>query len=103
MIATEIASPDFAAEYPELHHYTNLSGLEGIYQSQTLWAMQFDQQNDPTEFSVLKKPLTIALGERFAPLLKKHQRQSLKVRRAIQQTAGGIAAIARDQGLQACE
>jgi hypothetical protein len=96
-IATEIASPDFVPEHPELHHYTDIAGLEGIYQSHTIWAMQFDQLNDATEFMVLKEPLSLALGEPFATVLKNRQRQSLKIRRAIHEMGGGIAANAKYQ------
>jgi Protein of unknown function (DUF2971) len=89
-IKTEISPADFLPEHPELHHYTSLSGFEGIFASQTIRAMQFDQLNDRTEFVVLKEPLTLALSDRFAELNKKHQHQSLK-------TGGSISDIANDQ------
>ena len=95
-IVTDITSPGFGQEHPELHHYTTFEGLKGICTSQTLWAMQFDQLNDGTEFRVLKQPLSCALEERFFSLLKERQRESLRVRRAIER-GGGVLFVARDQ------
>lgn len=44
-------------DYPELFHYTGISGLEGIIKSQTLWATHALFMNDTTELSEFKGKL----------------------------------------------
>lgn len=44
-------------DYPELFHYTGISGLEGIIKSQTLWATHALFMNDTTELSEFKERL----------------------------------------------
>jgi len=60
----EIAAPGFVVEHPELHHYTNLDGLLGIVDSNTLWATHFSCLNDSTEVMLLKQPMTDILTSR---------------------------------------
>jgi hypothetical protein len=60
----DIAAPDFAAQHPELYHYTDFDGLKGIVESNTLWATQFDQLNDSTEVTLLKQFMMEPLKER---------------------------------------
>jgi len=54
----EIAAPDFVIRFPELHHYTDLSGLKGILSTNTLWATHFAHLNDRAEMRALREPLT---------------------------------------------
>jgi hypothetical protein len=49
--------------HPELHHYTGWAGLEGIWQSQTLWATSFTHLNDRTELEIAKRYLNKALAD----------------------------------------
>jgi hypothetical protein len=96
-IITQVAIADFASSHPELHHYTNFPGLEGIHKSQTLWAINYRHLNDTKEVKVLEKPLIEALTKRFSSLLEDRQRGSPQFRQAIEETGGRIAEIAADQ------
>lgn len=49
-------------EHPEIHHYTNWAGLEGIISSGTLWATRFDKLNDSTEVNHLRHQLIESVG-----------------------------------------
>lgn len=70
--------------HPELHHYTNYKGLSGIWGSQALWSLRYDQMNDPTEFNHAKelfinaiKPTVAAFFDRrksISPALRREQR-----------------------------
>jgi hypothetical protein len=66
----EIAAPDFVSRHPELHHYTDLTGLQGILGSNALWATHFDCLNDKTEVMLLKRPMMSALVARLHNTLK---------------------------------
>ena len=44
-------------EHPELYHYTNKEGLEGIITSQSLWATRYDCLNDSEEMLSFEKIL----------------------------------------------
>ena len=57
--------PKVSEEYPELHHYTDWNGLEGIFTSRTLWATHFSQLNDYTEITHLEESLVDAVSERL--------------------------------------
>src|ERR1700724_738727 len=96
-IITQVAMADFASSHPELHHYTNFPGLEGIHKSQTLWAINYRHLNDTKEVKVLEEPLIEALTKRFPPLLEDCQSRSPHFREAIEETGGGIAEIAAYQ------
>jgi len=63
----EIAAPGFAAEHPDLFHYTDLSGLRGIFESNNLWATHFSQLNDSTEVMLLRQWITPRLASRVKP------------------------------------
>jgi hypothetical protein len=56
-----------AAERPELFHYTNLNGLNGILESNSLWATHFSQLNDQTEVMLLQRSVTKKLASRLKP------------------------------------
>lgn len=60
----EISPVKFSEEHPELHHYTDFAGLNGIIESNTLWATHFLHLNDSTEVTLLKRPLTDLLVSR---------------------------------------
>lgn len=44
-------------EHPELFHYTNFAGLEGILNSQSLWATHYLSLNDSTEIKLFADKL----------------------------------------------
>jgi hypothetical protein len=44
---------DLVQEAGELHHYTTIEGLNGIYLTNTIWATHFKYLNDASEFSIL--------------------------------------------------
>jgi hypothetical protein len=77
---------DFASSHPELHHYTNFPGMEGIHKSQTLWAINYRHLNDTKEVKVLEEPLIEALTKRFSPLPRR-QRGSPHVRQGDRRRA----------------
>lgn len=60
----EIAAPDFATRFPELHHYTDLNGLMGILSTNTLWATHFAHLNDRAEMQALRRPMIEVLQSR---------------------------------------
>jgi hypothetical protein len=96
-LITELTSPDFASSHPELHHYTNFDGLAGIHKSRRLWAVNYRQLNDTKEIAVLEEPLVEALTKRFRSLLQERQCKHAYVRRAIEETSGGVGGIAAGQ------
>ena len=57
--------PNVSEEYPELHHYTDWNGLEGIFTSRTLWATLFSQFNDYTETTHLEELLADAVSAKL--------------------------------------
>ena len=59
-----------AAKYPELFHYTNLHGLNGILKSACLRATHFTYLNDTTELQQLRKPFSERLAQRIPSFLK---------------------------------
>jgi len=75
--------PEFIAEHPELHHYTNQRGLQGIWNSQQLWAKHFSHLNDRLEIRTLITPLEDSLYEKYLPKLRKKMHESLKYRRFV--------------------
>jgi hypothetical protein len=80
---------------PELHHYTNRSGLEGIWKTNSLWATHFSNLSDSSEIVLLKKPLEVALAALFKPQIMQRQRESYHVRRHVAKV-GGIEVVARN-------
>ena len=54
-------------KYPELHHYTNWSGLEGIWNSGVLFATRYDQLNDVEEIHHFRSLLSSLLRARIGP------------------------------------
>jgi hypothetical protein len=56
----EISSVEFQAAHPELHHYTNAGGLEGIIKSNTIRATHFCDLNDSSEVTHLRASFEVA-------------------------------------------
>ena len=81
--------------HPELYHYTNRIGLEGIWKTNSLWATHFSDLSDTSEIVSLIKPLEAALEQRFRRQIIENQHESLKIRRYIKKE-GGLDAVARE-------
>jgi len=85
-----IASTEFMMSHPELHHYTDLRGLEGIVRTNTLWATHFRDLNDREEVIHFKEPLKTALSEMLS------RRDISPSQRDTLDRFGGISRIAAD-------
>lgn len=90
-------------EHPELHHYTNLAGLQGIVSSGTLWATRFDKLNDSTEVHHLRHRLVDAVTgpmceavEQVVGRKARHERRRLLRKDSIQDIARNEAAALVD-------
>ena len=81
--------------HPELHHYTTRGGLEGILNTNTLWATHFSNLSDSSEIMLLKEPLIEALDEPVKQVIIRNQRDRLSLRRFLQRN-GGASAYARE-------
>jgi hypothetical protein len=68
-MATEL--DDFIVTHPELHHYTTLNGLKGIFESRTLLATHYSCLNDTTEMKVLASHLERCLSKRVRALAQR--------------------------------
>ena len=88
-------SPEFIAEHPELHHYTDRFGLEGIWNSGTLWATHFSNLSDSKETQILREPLEFLLLESYKKIVEKKMRTSSQFRRYVA-NGGGSTTIAHD-------
>lgn len=89
-----------AETYPELFHYTDIAGLKGIIESQTLWATHAAFLNDATEIRLFKERLPEilkpAVADGTAELARIPANQSLITQRGgnqavIEEIATGIA------------
>jgi hypothetical protein len=85
---TTIADPAFFSSHPELHHYTNLTGLQGIFQSNALWATHFADLNDATEIRLLKAPLEDATALRFREIIRRRKRDSVRIQNRFSKMGG---------------
>src|SRR6266702_3281195 len=96
MTSTEltIGSTEFQASHPKLHHYTAKPGLEGIVQSNSLWATRYRDLNDSAEIIHLKVPLAQALAPRFDEIVERRN-PNRHLRRLYEKT-GGSAKLAKD-------
>jgi hypothetical protein len=91
------ANSKLVAAHPELHHYTNRLGLEGILKTNTLWATHFSNLSDSSEIVLLKEPLIGALEARIKQEHLNKQRESYRARRHFNKR-GGVSACAHELG-----
>lgn len=78
-----------AEEHPELFHYTDIKGLVGIIQSQSLWATHYAFKNDSEEVRFfLKKQLPRLLKEVAQEYLTKRIQNDLNVLSEIEFRGG---------------
>ena len=86
--------------HPEVYHYTDERGFEGIVKSNTLWASFYKDLNDTTEVTSLREPLRHALGKYFVQTIRTKARDSLKVTLETKRRGGVLAwAQSAAQGL----
>jgi hypothetical protein len=76
---------------PELHHYTNRSGLEGICKTNSLWATHFSNLSDSSEIVLLKKPLKEALAELFKRQIMQSKWKRFREQRHAEAVAHNLA------------
>jgi hypothetical protein len=95
-IVAEFTESDIASSYPELHHYVDFGGLEGIFKNQTMWATNYRHLNDTTEAANLKVPLIETLNKRFHTLVEARQLTSPQVRNAVRDSGGDLDKISAD-------
>jgi hypothetical protein len=93
-IKATVAPTGFNLAHPELHHYTSLSGLEGILRSRTLWATHFQHLNDRSEVTHLEAELTKAVAARALPILNRLRESNRRIL-GESRIAGGAAEYAR--------
>ncbi len=75
--------------HPEVVHYTDWNGLNGMISSQTIWATRYDHLNDSTEIVHLRERLVQAVLPHVSIRFKKEVGDSYKRKRAVQK-AGGL-------------
>jgi hypothetical protein len=95
-LITDICESDFPLNHPELHHYADCGGLDGIFKNQTLWASNYRQLNDTKETAILEAPLIEALTKRFRPLVEAKQQMIPRVRKAVEECGGDLDKISAD-------
>lgn len=91
-----VFNPGVAADkHPELFHYTTLSALRGILESNALWATNAGCLNDMTEHRVLRVHLQRPLSEAFEVAFREimHGNERLTARVSEQGGVDQIAAI----------
>lgn len=77
--------------HPQVYHYTDRGGFQGIVDSNTLWATFYKDLNDTTEVTLLREPLCKALVQHFVQTIREKAKTSLKVRMAADKEGGVVA------------
>jgi hypothetical protein len=92
---SDITEPEVHVEHPEIVHYTDWAGLQGIVSQRVIWATRYDHLNDSSEIVHLESRLSRAIEPHVARRLKDHMRKSFRAQRAIRE-AGGLSAAAKN-------
>ena len=87
-----ICSEETLKRHPELHHYTNEAGFEGIVSSQTLWCSHYRGLVDQDEVRLLRKLLPSAVAPQMDAIVATLDRK----KRRLWKKAGGGETTARD-------
>jgi hypothetical protein len=87
--------PPVSAENPELHHYTDRAGLEGIWESGVLFATRYDFLNDSTEIGHLRDDLLRVVQDRIRVELLQRRRTDPKIDRLL--TKEGLLNVVRHE------
>jgi len=82
--------------YPELHHYTNRKGLDGIWTSGVLFATRYDCLNDRTEVEHLRDKLAKAVEGRIRAELIKEAADSTKKKLELNEAGGALQVAERE-------
>lgn len=82
-------------EHSELHHYTDLSGVRGILETQTLWATHYTGLNDLSEIHHLRVPLEKILFGIVNDELRRKSRESLSFKIKLNKF-GGLAVQSKE-------
>ena len=68
-----VREPKVSEVYPELFHYTSIAALQGILQSNTLWATRATHLNDTSELTIIwpmvEKTIIESLSQEFLSLI----------------------------------
>src|SRR6187401_1722049 len=76
VLPADLATPHcIAASHPLLYHYTGEHAFRSIVLNNTLWATNFEDLIDATEFRHMRAPLAEELGERFIPAVEAFARR----------------------------
>lgn len=76
------------AAHPELHHYTNRAGFQGIWSSQTLWATHFANLQDSAEIVLARSLMVDALVATCRKVILDRQKKSFAVKRRAAREGG---------------
>jgi hypothetical protein len=79
--------------HPRLYHYTNQRGLDGILDSQSLWATHFTSLNDSSEMNHMRATFVSHVRPTAKDVVSSLYRESSAFKRAIQRK-GGIGTFA---------
>ena len=82
--------------HKHLYHYTNLEGLKGILDTQTLWATHFKGLNDSSEIELMRPLLEEKLFELINAIVSKDAKKCSKYKRKIEKL-GGITKASRGE------
>ena len=90
----DLEAKDALKKHPKLYHYTNISGLEGIIKSQTLWATHYRGLNDSSEVQLMRPIIREMMNGICIEALRKLSNKNSIVRREIKKH-GGLVAFAK--------
>ncbi len=88
--------PTVAEEYESLFHYTNYQGLEGIIESQTLWATHYRYLNDAEELIHAKTILHRIVSPKVKEFIEKGILSSGDHAKFVE-FSGGVEKVAQDE------
>ena len=86
-----------SAEHPNIFHYTSICALEGILETNTLWATQATYLNDSSEMTILWPVLKEKCIEFLADAMSEYLLIDSEARRRFE-TLGGIEKFANQDG-----
>lgn len=75
--------PRVSDAHPELHHYTDWKGLQGIVRTRSLWATHYQDLNDYSEMDQLKAHLIRGAGARLKRYLLETEKIDSVIARMI--------------------
>lgn len=79
-------------DHPHLHHYTDLPGLMGILETQTLWATHYKSLNDFSEIKHMRTELEGRVSKMFEEALAEKV-AAIEARRIYVENQGGIEKV----------